>query len=46
MDQDHGPLPRDLRDLRQHLLLVRERRPAQLDDHDLAHVVYSEFSCT
>ena len=36
----------DLRDLDQHLLLLRERRPADLDDDDVAHVVYSEFSLT
>ena len=36
----------DLRDLAQHLLLLRERRPADLDDDDVAHVVYSEFSLT
>ncbi len=36
----------DLRDLGQHLLLLGERRPAELDDDDVAHVVYSEFSFT
>ena len=36
----------DLRDLAQHLLLLGERRPAELDDDDVAHVVYSEFSFT
>ena len=33
-------------DLVEHLRLVGDRRAAQLDDEDLAHVVYSEFSMT
>ena len=46
VDQHDGPPPRDRRDLRQHLGLLRDRGPAQLDDEDLAHVVYSLFSMT
>ena len=41
-----GRFLRDRGDLREHLPLVRERRPAQLHDDDLAHVVYSLFSRT
>ena len=46
VDEDDRPLAGDRRDLGQDLLLVGERRPAELDDDDLAHVVYSEFSRT
>ena len=44
-EHDRSPAG-DLRDLLQHLLLLGERRPAELDDDDVAHVVYSEFSFT
>ena len=46
MDEDHGTSPRDRGHFREHLALVGDRRAAQLDDQDLAHVVYSEFSMT
>ena len=46
VDEHDRPTARDRGDLGEHLPLVRERRPAQLDDDDLAHVVYSEFSRT
>ena len=46
MDEDHGTAPRDRGHFREDLALVRDGRAAQLDDEDLAHVVYSEFSMT
>ena len=46
VDQDDRTAPRDGRDLVEHLPLVGDRRAAQLDDEDLAHVVYSQFSIT
>ena len=46
MDEDDGPPPRDRGDLREHLALLGDGRAAELDDEDLAHVVYSEFSMT
>ena len=46
MDQDHGTATRDRGHFRQHLALVGDGRAAELDDEDLAHVVYSEFSIT
>ena len=47
VDEHDRPLAGDRRDLGEDLLLVGERRPAQLDDDDpAAHVVYSEFSRT
>ena len=46
MDEDHGPLARDRGHFLEHLALVRDRRAAELDDEDLAHVVYSLFSMT
>ena len=41
VDEHHGPSPRDRGHLREDLALVGDGRPAQLDDEDLAHVVYS-----
>ena len=46
VDEHDGTLAGDRRDLAQHLGLVGDRRPAELDDEDLAHVVYSAFSMT
>ena len=46
MDEHDRPLARDGGYLLQDLLLIGERRPAELDDDDLAHEVYSEFSRT
>ena len=46
VDQDDGTAPGDAGHLGQHLLLVGEGRPAELEDEDLAHVVYSAFSIT
>ena len=40
------PLQRDRRHLLEDLALVLDCGPAELDDEDLAHVVYSEFSMT
>ena len=41
VDEHDRPLARDRGDLGQDLALVGERRAAELDDDDLAHVVYS-----
>ncbi len=46
VDDDDGAPAGDDRHLGEHLLLVGERRPAELEDEDLAHVVYSAFSIT
>ena len=46
MDQDHGTSTRDRGHFREHLRLLGDRRPAELDDEDLTQVVYSEFSMT
>src|SRR5262245_60331276 len=46
VDEDHGTVTRDRGHFLEHLGLVADRRPAQLDDEDLAHVVYSLFSTT
>ena len=46
VDDDHRAAPGDRGHLGQHLLLVGERRPTELEDEDLAHVVYSAFSIT
>jgi hypothetical protein len=46
VDEDDRAAARDLGHLDQHLLLLGERRATELDDDDLAHVVYSEFSRT
>jgi hypothetical protein len=46
VDEDHWTSTRDRGHFREHLRLIRNRRPAQLDDEDLTHVVYSEFSIT
>ena len=46
MDEDDRPAPRDRGHLVEHLALLGDGRATQLDDEDLAHVVYSEFSIT
>ena len=46
VDDDDGPPPGDRGHLGEDLLLVGEGRPAELEDEDLAHVVYSAFSIT
>ena len=46
VNDEHGAPPGDGRDLGQHLLLLGEGRAAELEDEDLAHVVYSAFSIT
>ncbi len=46
MDQDHGTATRDRGHFLEHLALLGDGRPTELDDEDLAHVVYSEFSIT
>ena len=46
VDEHDRPAARDGGDLVQHLSLLGDRRATQLDDEDLAHVVYSEFSMT
>ena len=46
MDDRDRPTPGHGGHLGQHLLLVGEGRPAELQDEDLAHVVYSAFSIT
>jgi hypothetical protein len=44
--EDHGTSTRDRGHLLEDLLLIRDGRTAELDDEDLTHVVYSEFSMT
>ena len=44
--EDDRPATRDPGDLLEDLPLFRDRRAAELDDEDVAHVVYSEFSMT
>src|SRR4029079_848166 len=46
VDEDDGPVAPDRGHFVEDLGLVGDRRPAQLDDEDFAHVVYSEFSTT
>ncbi len=46
VDEDDRPLAGDDGDLAEDLALLGDRRPAELDDDDLAHVVYSAFSIT
>ena len=46
MHEDHGTVTRDRGHFRQDLALFGDGRAAQLDDQDLAHVVYSLFSIT
>jgi hypothetical protein len=46
VDEDDRAPPGDRGDLVEDLALVGDRGPAELDDEDLAHVVYSEFSIT
>ena len=47
VDEHHWPPTRDGGHVREHVRLLRDRRPPQFDDEDLAHqVVYSLFSMT
>ena len=46
VDEHHGPSTRDRGHVRQHLGLLGDRGATELDDEDLAHVVYSLFSIT
>ena len=46
VDEHHGPRAGDRRDLVEDVRLVGERGPAELEDEDFAHVVYSAFSMT
>ncbi len=46
VDEDDRPAPRDRRDLAEHLRLIGDRGPTELDDKNFTHVVYSEFSIT
>ncbi|MEJ7697290.1 MAG: hypothetical protein WKF78_11890 [Candidatus Limnocylindrales bacterium] len=46
MDEDHGTMARERGHFPEDLGLLGDRRAAELDDEDLAHVVYSLFSMT
>jgi len=46
VDEHDRPTSRDRGHLVEDLRLVRNRRATELDDENLAHVVYSEFSMT
>ena len=46
VDEHDGPAARDRGHFRRAPGLVGDRRAAELDDEDLAHVVYSQFSMT
>ena len=46
MHEHNRPLARDRRDLVENVGLVGQRRSAELEDEDFAHVVYSAFSMT
>jgi hypothetical protein len=46
MDEDDRTPASDDRHLVEDLALIGDGRATELDDQDLAHVVYSEFSIT